>query len=163
MASKYASFLFIKTFMFHRGYRRYQLVILCAANVLLVWKMLYGTFSHLRPNVFPDSGTRMHSQAASLHRNTGRIPQSACCHPNRSKGLVEITQNLGFAFPNAGYSPPAKVYFGQLEGNFLQARFSSSKNENFQKKSFNFKKSSLGDKLKSAILARNSKNHKSCI
>ena len=57
---------------------------------------------------------------------------------------------------------PSQVYFVQLEGIFSNPNFRHEKIKIF-KKSSNFKKSSLGDKLKSAILATNSKKQKRCI
>ena len=57
---------------------------------------------------------------------------------------------------------PAKFTLFNSKVKFFELGFHHEKIKIF-KKSSNFKKSSLGDKLKSVILARNSKKQKSCI
>ena len=96
----------------------------------------------------------------TLHRNSTRI---RVLPSESAKGFGRNYQNLRFAFPHAK-SPCSQPKFTLFNSKAILFRrgFRHQKMKIF-KKSFKFKKSSLGDKLESAILAGNSKKQKSCI
>ena len=132
------AWLFTSIFCFSPEiFRWYQLVILCLTNDLLMWKMWCGTFSHLRPNVFPDSGALIHSRAAPC---TEIVHESACCRPNRPKGLVEITKISDLPSHTPNHHAPSQSLLCSTRRQFCLGEVFVIKKLKFSKKVSNSKK-----------------------